>query len=621
MFDINRYAIRIKVAISVLLSIVLILGIGYWITKTQVSELANELSRQQLNLFGDSLRETLVDLMKGGADIVTLEASKKKIIERHSEILELRIIHGASLNHQFGVQAEWQPRDDIETYGLSSNKPSVSHLSNRIHYIYPILADQKCLQCHDAREGEILGVINLTLDTGNFETLLHKQSSEIMLLYVTEITLLLLLLTWILNRLIFTPLKQLRRGAERLGKGDLSKSVAGQSGNEFGVVITSFNQMMNKIKSLLESQEVVIKEQSSDLLHLMETSQYIGSEEPISNVLQQFSKVLANILKVSYCHIVMIHDDDKTLEIKGEYPNQPSETSNPKICYQKDSCPNLWKVINLKDLLLLQSNDPALESELFMLGMHDAQSALYVPIMSRDKVHGVVVLCERRSEVREPIDAKKIKLCQAMVSQLAVAIELGKLYKNLVDQLMETVLGMAETVEKKSPWTAGHSKRVTKYSLMLADEIGWQKEKLEELRIAGLLHDIGKIGVPGSILNKEGKLSEEEYSIIKRHPEDGTQILSKIRILRPYIPIVRHHHEWFDGNGYPDGLSGAEIPLGARIMAIADAYDAMTADRPYRQGCPQDEAVLRLIQAAGTQFDPELVSSFKRAIEKQKNNL
>jgi putative nucleotidyltransferase with HDIG domain len=617
MADTNRFTIRIKVALSILVSVILILGSGYWITKAHVSENANNLSQQQLSLFGDSLRASIFSLMESGADLATLEASYKEIAERHSEVIKLRVIHGASLNRQFGVQAAAQPSDEVETIGLSSNRASVSRSPSKLQFIYPIIANQKCLQCHDARVGEILGVMSLLLDTGNAETLIKKQNSEILLLNSIEVVLLLLLLTWVLNRLIFQPLKLLSRGAERLGKGDLGEPVSGESGNEIGIVVTAFNQMMIKIKSLMDAQEAVLQEQTHELTHLMETSQYISTEEPLSNILQQFSRVLADTLKVSHCRMVMINEDGKTLELKGEYPIQPSEASATTVCNKKEECPNLWKVINLKDFLLLKNSDSLKEPELTMLGMQGAKSALCVPIMNREKVHGVVVLCERLSEEREPIDAKKIRLCQAMVSQMGVAVEIGKLYEILVDQLMETVLAMAETVEKKSPWTAGHSKRVTQYALMLAEELGWQKESLEELRIAGLLHDIGKIGVPGSILNKVGKLSEEEYPIIKRHPEDGAQILSRIRMLRPYIPIIRYHHEWMDGNGYPDGLRGSEIPLGARILAIADAYDAMTADRPYRQGFPKEEAVQRLVKAAGTQFDPELVDAFKRSIEKQ----
>jgi len=152
---------------------------------------------------------------------------------------------------------------------------------------------------------------------------------------------------------------------------------------------------------------------------------------------------------------------------------------------------------------------------------------------------------------------------------------------------------------------------VTDYAVVLGEALGWRGEQLEQLRIAGLLHDLGKIGVPGSILNKQGRLSEEEYAIIQRHPEDGAQILSKIKMLHPHVPIIRYHHEWFNGNGYPAGLRGDEIPIGARVMAVADAFDAMTADRPYRKGLPAEQAIMRLEEAAGSQFDPQLVALFK----------
>jgi putative nucleotidyltransferase with HDIG domain len=248
-----------------------------------------------------------------------------------------------------------------------------------------------------------------------------------------------------------------------------------------------------------------------------------------------------------------------------------------------------------------------------LLFSSEETNVLCMPIIHKDEVRGMVIFGEFRSKERDPLDDRKVYLCQAMVSLIGSAIEISRLFSQLKDQSEEVVLAMAEAVEKKSPWTAGHSKRVTRYALVIAKAMGWDENRMEELRVTGLLHDIGKIGVPGLILNKAGKLTDVEYAIVKRHPEDGAQILSKMRLFHVFIPAIRHHHEWYNGKGYPDGLRESEIPLAARILAVADAFDAMTADRPYRKGLMSEEAMRRLQEGAGEQFDPEIVEIFKLA--------
>jgi HD-GYP domain-containing protein (c-di-GMP phosphodiesterase class II) len=156
----------------------------------------------------------------------------------------------------------------------------------------------------------------------------------------------------------------------------------------------------------------------------------------------------------------------------------------------------------------------------------------------------------------------------------------------------------------------GHSARVTQYAVAIAESMDLPLEEVEELRLAGILHDLGKIGVPDSILNKPGRLSDEEYSAIKMHPVLSMRIIEPLPHLGNIIPIIYHHHERYDGNGYMDGKSGNGIPLGARIIAVADSYEAMTSDRPYRKALSREEAVAEIARCSGTQFDPEVVKHF-----------
>ncbi len=180
-----------------------------------------------------------------------------------------------------------------------------------------------------------------------------------------------------------------------------------------------------------------------------------------------------------------------------------------------------------------------------------------------------------------------------------------------------TLTALARAIDAKSGWTSGHSERVTEMALGIGREVGLSKAELVVLHRGGLLHDIGKIGVPEVILDKPGKLTEEETSKVREHVEMGRRILEPIPGFAEFMPIVLQHHEWFNGGGYPRGVSGDEISLHARIFAVADCYDAMISDRPYRLGMPLDR-VLRIVQAAsGTQFDPRIVEAFLRVIARK----
>ena len=191
---------------------------------------------------------------------------------------------------------------------------------------------------------------------------------------------------------------------------------------------------------------------------------------------------------------------------------------------------------------------------------------------------------------------------------------LEKKVKEQTDELNLIYVGafdMAITsLEARDPYTQGHSQRVTRYSLKIAEELGVTGQELEDLRRAAVFHDLGKIGVREAVLNNPGKLSEEEFSEIIRHPETAVRILEPIPFFRPLLPAILHHHERFDGEGYPAGLAGRNIPLASRIMTIADTFDAMTSTRAYRKALPIADAIAEIRRCSGTQFDPDIVPAF-----------
>lgn len=205
------------------------------------------------------------------------------------------------------------------------------------------------------------------------------------------------------------------------------------------------------------------------------------------------------------------------------------------------------------------------------------------------------------------------------ISQMNVIKDMNNKLQDTYEQLerayMESIQTLRYTVEAKDSYTRGHSDRVSEFSVLIGKYLGLSEEEIKTLRIGGLFHDIGKIGVPDSILLKDGKLTDDEYSEIKNHPTIGAHILSTATIFQNIIPIVKHHHEKYDGFGYPGKLKGEEIPYFARIAAVADTFDAMTSKRTYRDALPLDVVISEITRCKGTQFDPKIADVFLDILE------
>lgn len=220
---------------------------------------------------------------------------------------------------------------------------------------------------------------------------------------------------------------------------------------------------------------------------------------------------------------------------------------------------------------------------------------------------------------------RKAKRKQVMSSKVIYFDPTKKEAKNADNSLypeilLEALKAIIYGLEEKDNYTHGHSIRVTEYAVILAEALNLDEQSIREVELCGLFHDIGKIGIPDSVLLKPARLSKAEFEIMKSHPVRSAKIIEKIKSLHNLIPGIKHHHERYDGLGYPEGLVGEEIPLYARIILIADTYDAMTSTRPYRLALGKEVAFEELRKCAGTQFDPKLVEVFIYAIENRNSD-
>jgi putative nucleotidyltransferase with HDIG domain len=230
-----------------------------------------------------------------------------------------------------------------------------------------------------------------------------------------------------------------------------------------------------------------------------------------------------------------------------------------------------------------------------------------LPLVDRGTCFAAVVLATAPAGTVCETDLARAR---QVADQLALALANSRLVQRLNEMSWGTLQALARSIDAVSPWTAGHSERVTRVGLVLGQRLGLAPELLDQLHRGGLLHDVGKIGVPSAILDKPGKLSDEEFATIRAHPVIGARILEPIQAYEDVIPIVRHHHERFDGSGYPDRLAGTAIPYLARVLTVADVYDALVSRRPYREGWTHQAAVEYIAKRAGAEFDPAVVAAF-----------
>ncbi len=240
-----------------------------------------------------------------------------------------------------------------------------------------------------------------------------------------------------------------------------------------------------------------------------------------------------------------------------------------------------------------------------------AFTQLHVPVSLKDTPIGVLSLFRL---LNSPFKTSDKKIAEMLARQTAGKLESSRLYAKLETLFMDSIKMLVECIDARDTYTSGHSSRVSIYSVFLAREIGLPEDQIKTIEIGALLHDVGKIRIRDHILNKPGRLTDEERQIIQQHPEFGMRIVEHIKQLHYTVPCIYCHHEYYDGKGYPRGLAGEEIPLMGRIITIADTFDAMTSTRPYRKALSQKQAFDEIIKFRGIQFDPHLAEVFGEAI-------
>lgn len=389
------------------------------------------------------------------------------------------------------------------------------------------------------------------------------------------------------------PLERLQEGTRRIASRDFGTRVAVTSGDEFEELAGSFNTMASRLGR-----------QFNTLATIAEIDRAILSALDTRKIVEVILTRMPDVLPCDAISVSLLDSHGTNMaqtHLRGGSPEDEAVIEATALTPQE--------VQRLHDspesLLIRLDSDPA--RYLGPLARRGITSSLVLPIFLQEKLTGLIALGHLD---RPELNQEDLAQARQLADQVAVALSNARLIEELDRLNWGTLSALARAIDAKSSWTAGHSERVTQLALRIGRKLGLGPKEREVLHRGGLLHDIGKIGIPAVILDKAGRLTEQEASIMREHPRKGARILEPIPAYAEVIPIVLQHHEWFDGTGYPDGLAGEAISLGGRIFAVADVYDALTSDRPYRAGLDPERAIESIKQGSGRQFDPRVVEAF-----------
>lgn len=533
-------------------------------------------------------------------------------------------------------------RKGVSNAGCTSSSCHTANIGHKISNVAPNevavettnMAGKFYLIEHDVLmlAGEPAGVFTIIMPMDNT---VRTQSviRQTIFLMSSLLLVLIILLGFLIARGIANPLRLLSINAKKVARGDLTPraSYPGTK-DEIGELALSFNKMTES----LERYTTNLRKRLLELSVLYETGVSTRNVYDMDDLLELVVQNAAKAVNADTGSLLLAPDDNSYLEMRAAYnmpaslvgtvrvdPNGGKTTRIGKKRGEPDLSASLHQIAVAANSFsqgrsLLYTKSDHDEASTKLLTDAKCSSIISVPLKTRDGVLGIVNL--GRAEAKPPFADEDRNFLVTMASQAAAYIENRKLIENLRESYIATVRALAEAIDAKDHYTRGHSTRVAKYAVAIARELKLSDEEVEGIETAAYLHDVGKIGISDQILMKPSKLSLEEMETVRNHPTIGAKILSPINFPWEIVPIVFQHHERYSGGGYPNKLAYDDIHIGARILIVADSYEAMTSERPYRAALSQPTAIEELRRGSGTQFDPMVVETFVKVLERGVEN-
>ncbi len=340
---------------------------------------------------------------------------------------------------------------------------------------------------------------------------------------------------------------------------------------------------------------------------LVEVSQKVGSVSKVEELVRHITQMTKHTLNASASSVLLFDDEER--ELRFDVAEGESEKVLKQLKVSARSGIAGWVARHGKPIIINDvTKDKRFHKSVDKITGFITRSIICAPLVVHRKVIGVIEVLNKSDG--SDFTEQDLGTLTAVASTAAMAVENTKLNQLVLSAYKSTIRSLAAAIDAKDHYTRGHSQRVMEYALLGAISLALPQEELEILEYAGLLHDIGKIGIADGILSKPERLTDQEWEIMRRHPQIGSDILTDVSFLEKASTLILHHHERYDGNGYPSGLKHEEIPIGARLLAVADAFDTMSTDRSYRAALGIDYAIKELYRCSGGQFCPIAVNAF-----------
>ncbi len=657
-----------RIFFSLAVSLILFLGIFVFLyqrflAERIVSEAADNsslvadtihlgLTQNMIGQNREAIKLALLDIMSNPeiSEVLITDADGRVVFATQPDIMG-RNLRNSSFAGMTGEQ-EWKVADLEE--------------GREILRLSPIPNRPACYGCHSP-DRSVLGNIAMRISLASTEDLLRTSR-----LYMVGLVTLVLLLLFMVNALVFSknvsrPIAALLLRFHEVGSGGgAGEPVSGppalaSAPEEIAVLGRKFEDLMGKIRILHDQETEQAKEVALlqlDKAHRAELQemnrqlqgrvsdlddayrkinalarQLEEKNESLQNAVKNISalnrvgvalsseldldkliRLLINIsvkgLRAEIGYIMLMDNENQSLVMKGW--TGLSEGFDPSRTIKPGESISGTVAKTGKSMLITRvdgSDGIKIESRYGFT----RRSVISAPIKIKDRLLGVIELTNKKGA--ESFDEDDLQMMQSIANQAAVAIENANLLREVQKSYFDTIKALVQAVEEKDKYTRGHSERVTTFSLKIAAKMGFSEDQVQTLRYGGVLHDIGKIGINVNIIQKPGRLTQEEFNIIKNHPLIGERIISPIAFLKTVLPVVGQHHERYDGLGYPLGLDASQMVPEARVLAVADAYDAMITARPYRKPLPREDAIAELRRCSGTQFDPIVVEHFLEILD------
>jgi hypothetical protein len=403
-----------------------------------------------------------------------------------------------------------------------------------------------------------------------------------------------------LCRSVVHSLMKAAQDAAAIAGGDLELRLDMDAESEISEIAKNFNRITSRLQQTVDTLQTSRKQMQTLVAQLCDTGSVPGD---MTATFDAFLSALLSLTGLEVGAIFLMSSDGNSL--KARVLHEFDKAFVTTVIPADDGI--IGWVVSHGQSVVVSESIPWNGGELSEFE-RSMTWALHIPMASGGKTRGVISIGLKKGQ--KEISGDDLQMIQTLSSQLAVSVETADLRRKEERAYIETIAALATAVETRDKYTRGHSKRVTEFSVAIAGRMGKPDWFVKDLESAALLHDIGKIGIPDHILHNNGPLPPDGLEFIREHPKGGENILKPVGSLVRLCPIVRHHHERYNGEGYPDGLKGEEIPLAARILAVADCFDAMISDRAYKKTKTKQEAIEELIFCKGIQFDPQCVDVF-----------